>query len=472
MRPRARYPEEHPEALLRSAERLEPKIRKTRRPRWPVAQPVSLPAPSLRPLVLTIFLLLLLVSAGGLWLWKRPPRGPLFSPVPLADRSVWTAELPNLEAVLRGEVVHSVQRGDTLASVAQRYGVESLISGEIQQALNVLGKEKDIQTFLKVGEKVIFRFSAKGLLTEMSAGAGEGQAIRVSKRRNAYVARLQQIPHLSQDRVVMGEIRTSFASAALNAGVSYDVIDDLVDLFSDRIVFHRDFRVGDRFAFIFRGKVTDEGDLVDSGPIMAAAFEVKGERFAAVRYVGVDGKARYFNEKGELLGNTFLRYPLKFSRISSYYTDSRLHPVLGIRRPHRGIDFAAPIGTPVRAVADGWVLFAGRDGGNGIIIKLRHNERFGTGYAHLSRISPGVRRGARVKRGETIGAVGTTGLSTGPHLHFCFYDNGRAINPLSLKLPTLDTLRPGMRIDAKYLQRALYTLLHYQVVDLRGLQDT
>jgi murein DD-endopeptidase MepM/ murein hydrolase activator NlpD len=156
--------------------------------------------------------------------------------------------------------------------------------------------------------------------------------------------------------------------------------------------------------------------------------------YAVVRDVAADGTVRYFDEKGEMPTKSFLRYPVQFTRISSVFSHARFHPVLQISRPHNGVDFAAPIGTPVRTVGDGVVLFSGWNKSGGNMIKIAHDSRYTTEYMHLSRISPNVKKGARVSRGSVIGALGNTGLSSGPHLHFGLFDKGKYVDPMKAKI--------------------------------------
>ncbi|MCB0334600.1 MAG: M23 family metallopeptidase, partial [Bdellovibrionales bacterium] len=146
---------------------------------------------------------------------------------------------------------------------------------------------------------------------------------------------------------------------------------------------------------------------------------------------------RYYDEAGESIGNYFLRYPVRFSRISSVFSTSRFHPILQRRKVHNGVDFAAPTGTPVRSVADGIVLSASYNRASGNMVKIRHTNKYSTAYLHLSRIAKGLRKGQRVKRGEVIGAVGSTGYATGPHLHYSLYENGRYVDPMKTKLPKM-----------------------------------
>lgn len=297
-----------------------------------------------------------------------------------------------------------------------------------------------------------------------------GRPTEISLRANKngkYRATVVEVPNVRRERVAVGVIRTSFSAAATREGVPQDVLDEFVDLFSDRVVFHKDFRAGDRFTVIYREGINRRGSRgKETGSILAAALEVNDKQLVAASYVGTDGKRRFFDQSGQLLGNAFLRYPLTFSRITSYFSRSRFHPVLKFSRPHNGVDFAAPIGTPVRSVAEGTVEFAGYAGGSGNMVKIAHGKRYSTAYLHLSRIDKSVKKGARTSRGQIIGAVGMTGLATGPHLHYAFYDNGNYIDPLKMALPTLDSLGTGLRVDRNYLKRVLFTLDHYQKVKL------
>ncbi len=367
-------------------------------------------------------------------------------------------------------MVHKVRSAESLVEIGKRYGFVGDQLAAIDQAIGSADtKDEDARSPLKQGRSLFFDLDAEGALAGVRAPLPTGSELHVVRNADGkFSAEIDDSTRSTTERVAIGTISSSFAAAATKAGAPYDIVDDLVDLFSDRIEFNKDFRVGDRFTLIYKDHIIKDGKTVSPGPILAAALEIGGQHLVAARYVGGDGKARYFDETGKLLGNAFLRYPLKFSRISSYFSSSRFHPVLKFARPHNGVDFAAPIGTPVRAVADGHVLFAGRNGGSGIVVKLRHSARFSTAYLHLNSIAAGVSNGVKIRRGQIIGAVGMTGLATGPHLHFSFYDNGKYIDPLKAKLPMLDSLDPDSSIDKNYLARVLFTIEHYQTLNLHG----
>ena len=200
---------------------------------------------------------------------------------------------------------------------------------------------------------------------------------------------------------------------------------------------------GDAFRVFYDEQYVDSNYL-GLGKIRGAVFYHAGEDFYAVPFVQ-DSVESYFDQEGNSLRKAFLKAPLRFSRISSRYSHSRLHPILKVRRPHLGVDYAAPVGTPVHAVGDGKIISAGYTKGNGNWIKIQHNSVYATAYLHLSRYGRGIRTGAYVKQGDVIGYVGATGLATGPHLDFRFYKNGYPIDPLKVKAPPVEPVKPENR---------------------------
>lgn len=368
----------------------------------------------------------------------------------------------------KARVFYRVKRGESWSGVLARHGFDRDTSREISAALIKLAAERKLDVSLPPGRTVQFTVGQRLGLKEVELQLEPTHRVEVERQNNgSYLAKLIDVRPDQVDRVATGEITTSLSAAATKAGVSYVVIDDLVDLFSDRIEFREDLHPGDRFTIIYRDMVTPEGDSAQPGPILAAALDAGGERYIAARYVGTDGKARYFDAKGAPLGNSFLRYPVVFSRISSTFSFARFHPILKRSRAHNGVDFAAPTGTPVRAVASGKVVFAAAKGGSGNMVRIQHGDRYTTEYLHLSKIAAGIRKGIAVERGQVIGGVGMTGLATGPHLHFGFFENGKYVDPLKIKLPYLDDLRKGLKIDSQYLRKVLFTLEHYQSFELR-----
>jgi len=230
------------------------------------------------------------------------------------------------------------------------------------------------------------------------------------------------------------EIRSSLFAAADDVGLSDAISMQLVDVFSGDIDVYHDLHPGDRFTVVYEVRQVD-GEPVGTGKIVAAEFVNKGTAYGAFPWQGPDGSQNYYALNGKSLRKAFLRSPVAFTRIASGFSISRFHPFMQTWRAHKGVDFAAPEGTPVRASGDGKVTFAGQQGGYGNVIMLQHNGIYSTVYAHLSQFAKGLQAGARVAQGDVIGYVGQTGWATGPHLHYEFRANDQQRDPLTMALP-------------------------------------
>jgi murein DD-endopeptidase MepM/ murein hydrolase activator NlpD len=253
----------------------------------------------------------------------------------------------------------------------------------------------------------------------------------------AVTAKIERLPRMSETRVVSGIIESSLYTAASRRGVPESVISSLVDIFGWEIDFSSDLQPGDRFTVAYEEHRNARG-RIDGGRVIAAQMIVSGKRWEAIYFEADDEAGNYYTPEGRSFGRSLLRYPVEFTRISSQYSSSRFHPLLGINRPHLGVDFAAPRGTPVRAIAAGRVVYAGWKGFSGRYVRLDHGSGLESSYSHLQSIS--VRRGSRVQVGQVIGAVGASGLATGPHLHFAVFRNGEYVNPMTVKLPAAASL--------------------------------
>lgn len=227
-----------------------------------------------------------------------------------------------------------------------------------------------------------------------------------------------------------GHIRSSLFAAVREVGEEDELAVALAQVFAWQVDFHRDLQPQDTFQVVFVGYQVD-GERAGLGPILAASLSNKGKTYRAFRFV-TQGKAGYFDEAGRPLKRQFLRSPLPYTRVTSRFSLSRLHPILGRRLPHFGVDYAAPPGTPVQATADGIVSFRGYRGGGGNTVEIRHPGGYVTAYLHLSRFAPGLSPGSRVSQGQVIGYVGATGLATGPHLDYRVSHLGRYVNPALL----------------------------------------
>ncbi len=231
-----------------------------------------------------------------------------------------------------------------------------------------------------------------------------------------------------------GNVKSSLWESAVEAEMNPALIAELAEIFAWQVDFAREVRVGDQWRLSVEEESV-QGEKLGSGSILSAEYTNAGETHTAVLFRRGEEDLGYFGPDGTSLKRVFLKSPIQYGRISSRFQKRRLHPILKTVRPHNGVDYAAPTGTPIRVVGDGQVEAVGRNGGAGNFIKIRHNSTYATSYKHLSRFAKNVRRGSRVQQGQTIGYVGSTGMSSGPHLHFEFYVNGRYVDPLGMKFP-------------------------------------
>jgi murein DD-endopeptidase MepM/ murein hydrolase activator NlpD len=240
------------------------------------------------------------------------------------------------------------------------------------------------------------------------------------------------------------EIRNSLFGATDAAGLPDSVATQIAEIFSTDIDFHRDLRKGDRFSVVYE-VFYDRGEPVKYGRVLTAEFVNQGKAYTAVYFNYSENEGGYYTADGKNLRKQFLRSPLEFSRITSGFSTARFHPVLQTWRAHKGIDYGAPTGTRVKATADGVVEMTGRSGGYGNVVVLRHQTKYTTWYGHLSGIANGLRKGQRVSQGDVIGFVGSTGLATGPHLHYEFRMNDVHQNPLNVAMPAALPISPELK---------------------------
>jgi len=326
---------------------------------------------------------------------------------------------------------YEVQRGDSLLRIWDINGAPR--NGALSAAQAIKELALPVKHYLKPGERLDLTKTPDGDIINYAQYLSNGSILRlVGNSFTGYRGVLLQ-PVVREEAITMrGIIRRSFVQEALNVSIPYDTIDQVVDLLADRIEFNRSLHPGDSFVISYLRRTNSFGRILPVNPVDSASIKTGGKLVAAIQYSSADGKARYYNQNGGVIDRSFLRYPLQFTRISSVFSKSRFHPILAQRRPHNGVDFAAPIGTPVRAVADGIVVISGYHGASGKMIKIKHDERYSSAYLHLSKIAAGVKNGQRVTRGQYIGAVGQTGLATGPHLHYSLYENGHYVDPFKV----------------------------------------
>ena len=378
----------------------------------------------------------LLLSVGGLggWLLHRQLDAGPGVDVAAAEDFVPAASVRDaaatdeIEPPLPSRTI-GIGRGDTLVAALLRNEVAARTAHEIAAALRDAGA--DLRR-LRAGDVLELRLDAQAQPARLAYAPNAWQRFEAAAGDEGWRAeRFDTAPEVRVE-AREGELRHSLWDAVDGGAVSPQLILDLVNLFESEFDFNIDTQPGDRFRLLVEARYAD-GRYVDDGRIVAAQYRTAdGATMTGIGFQLADGHA-YYDAKGRSLRRMFLRSPLQFSRISSGFTYRRPHPILGGVRPHLAIDYAAPTGTPVWAVADGTVEFAGRKGGNGIQVLLRHRAGYRTYYNHLSRIAKGVKRGARVQQKQVIGYVGSTGLSTGPHLDYRVRKDGKFVNPLAEK---------------------------------------
>ncbi|MDE0175912.1 MAG: peptidoglycan DD-metalloendopeptidase family protein [Defluviicoccus sp.] len=340
-----------------------------------------------------------------------------------------------------------VGRGDTVMRLLLRADVPR---NQAAAAIAAMRKVYDPRRIVP-GQKLVVTYLAgdAGLedrnisLRGIDLVTGPGKTVVVTRKASGYRARRVEAPTEIRLARVGGKISSSLYRAAEKADMPLPILLQLVRVFSWDVDFQREIRAGDSFDVAWKSLYTPEGLLVDHGDMVYASLTLRGKRLELYRFESRHG-TDYFDRKGAGARKPLLRTPIDGARLSSRY-GKRRHPILGYTRMHRGVDFAARPGTPIFAAGDGRVAYAGRKGTYGIYVRIRHNERYQTAYAHMRAIRRGIRRGARVNQGQVIGYVGSTGRSTGPHLHYEILIDGRQVNPMRV------AMTPQLRLKGEEL---------------------
>lgn len=358
-----------------------------------------------------------------------------------ADKPTITSKAQNKQNSKKSNEPHintlivEVKSGDTLSSLLSSVGVTPNEAALATHELNNIFQASN----LSVGQKVTVSF----VLPDNSAEPASLYSIKikVSPETTVEVARIDSDLFLAQEIITpleteyvrsAGSIDNSLYSSSKNAGIPDTVIVDLIKKYSYDVDFQRDIRKGDKFEVLYESLYDEKGNAVDSGNIIYALLEIQGKRLPIYRYEDESNEIDYYDESGQSIRKSLLKTPVDGARITSGF-GSRKHPILGYNKMHKGIDFGAPRGTPVYTAGDGVIVEAGKKGSYGNYVRVQHKNGYSTAYAHLNKFAGGISRGARVKQGQIIAYVGTTGRSTGPHLHYEVLVSGKQINPLSIK---------------------------------------
>ena len=347
-----------------------------------------------------------------------------------------------------------ITKGDSLARIFLRLGLSAKLLHRITRSSKAAAQLARIQP----GETLKVLLDKNDNLKELIYQFNPVKSLRIIPHGGGFKAKMVEREYEVRQSSISGIITNSLFSSARAAGLPDALIMDLANIFGWDIDFALEIRSGDTFSAIYEEKYLD-GDKQQDGAILAAEFNNRGRRFRAVRFVDEHGRSNYFSPDGKNMRKAFLRAPVDFRRISSKFTPSRWHPVLGKRRPHRGVDYAAKTGTPVKAAGDGKVIYRGRKGGYGKTLIIQHANHYTTLYAHLSKYLGSIKYGSRVKQGDIIGYVGMTGLATGPHLHYEFRVNNVHRNPLTIQLPTASPIAKKHRDRFKKQSLPLLAML-------------
>jgi murein DD-endopeptidase MepM/ murein hydrolase activator NlpD len=337
------------------------------------------------------------------------------------DRSVGSQTLEKLE------IAGVIRKGETLFDIFKRSGLDLKDLSPLRESTAGVHRLSD----LLPGQPYRITIDGEKRITAFEYWINEDCCVNVRREESGFSAEKITLEYEKRLLYVMGAIEETLITSI---GEGREILAlDLSDIFAWDIDFNTDLRKGDTFLVIVEGLFRD--DLFKKyGNILAAEFNNDGKAFRAYRFE-VTGRAGYYDAGGNSLRKQFLKAPLSFRCISSGFSRSRMHPILRIRRPHNGVDYVAPTGTPVSATADGRVMFSGYKGQYGRLVILRHRNGYETYYGHLSRIKGGIRNGSNVSQGQVIGYVGSTGLATGPHLHFEMRRNHRPLNPRKAEIP-------------------------------------
>lgn len=337
-----------------------------------------------------------------------------------------------------------VRPGETLENAVLRTGIAPNDARQVVTALQGAIDTVNIKAGMAFEAAVAERRNGRAgsaRLIGLSMRTSPSSTLTVSRTFDGAM-KLRELEEKVTDetKVACGEMKGSFYESVADVGGTPAVISQAAKLFSHKIDFSRDIKEGDKFCLVFGRKVTESGRTVEAGDLEYA--EVKGQKFYAFERTGDDGKPQFFDELGKNIKGFLLRTPVDGARITSTF-GMRKHPVLGYTRGHKGVDFGAGTGTPILAAGDGVVLEARRWSGYGNWLRIRHSGQWDTGYGHISRYAKGIKPGVRVRQGQVVAYVGSTGLATGPHLHYEVWLNGQRVNPIGAKVPQGTILAGG-----------------------------
>lgn len=383
----------------------------------------------------------------------HPPPG-IEADTPLAQYSSQTAQ-PKSPPADQFVTQHKVPQGSSFYQMAKNLGIEA------PTILEWVKVAKDSFPLDEVVAGTPFHITwdsiekTSPLRLELKYAADSSLVIEKGQTDLEWTASKVQLPIQTLRKTFSGTVESSLWESAETGGMDPSLIIKLTEVFAWQVDFNRSVKKGDRWRLTVEQKLVNE-EVIGWGPILVAEYENNGHLFTGIRYPQTGEAGAYYAPNGQSLKRMFLKSPIKFGRITSGFSQSRFHPILNVSRPHNGVDYGAPRGTPIMAVGKGRIVAMGFNRSNGRMIKIRHNGVYATAYLHLDRFAPGLRVGSEIEQGQFIGTVGSSGLATGPHLHFSFYENGVYVDPMGIKFPSAD---PIAARDMPAYQKLVSTML-------------
>ena len=380
----------------------------------------------LRPFAV-VGLLLTSMGAFAAFDWTPPERAsaPILELPPMGSLAA-----PEPEPLVRA-LDYTIASGDTAGALMRRFGAPS-------DAVIAAAKPYYDRTKLRIGRVMsLVWHDPDPEPVSMTYALDEDHSLVLSRDGQVWTGRMDVVRYEAKPATREVVVKSSLWQAAIDAGLRPADIASLARVFECDVDFNTEIKPGARASMAI-DELWRDGAVAKLGPPHAVRFQNGGKTYVAVRFQRADGSWGYYDKDGMSRKKAFLRSPLAFSRVTSGFSLSRYHPILKTSRPHYGVDFGAPEGTPVRAVGDGVVEVAGREGGHGNFVKIDHAGPYASSYSHLSKIL--VKTGEKIHQGQVVGEVGSTGLATGPHLHFQFWVNGQFVNPMTLELPRNEPL--------------------------------
>ncbi len=356
----------------------------------------------------------------------------------------------------------AVKPGDTLGKIFEKQGLDTDLLHDLIENETVNHTLANIHP----GQKIDLTIGPKNDLLELEYNANELERLEVTVKEGKPYATI--VERDVEELLTFADVTIddSLFMAGEREGLDYNITTELANIFGWAIDFALDIQKGDKFSVIYEDRYVD-GEKVTPGDIIAAEFVNQGKTYRAVRYEDANGKADYYTPEGQRMHKRFLRTPVEFARVSSKFNPHRRHPILHTIRAHNGVDYAAPIGTPVRATGDGVITTAGTKGGYGKVVEIQHGSNYSTLYAHLNGFATSIRKGTEVKQGQIIGYVGKTGMATGPHLHYEFRVNNVHKDPQTVALPNSEPINPRLKTQfLAHVSDVLKQLSDYQSVQL------